>query len=89
LSCSVESPAFNGAVVEEYACVIAASRDGDGGVSVAEVDGVARLSGGEGVCSTAEFSVSVVSPTTNLTSKQNCARVVSASSDGRGGESIG
>ena len=61
LSVSVISPAFDGAVVEECACINRTGGDCGGGASGAEVDGVARCVG-VGGCSITELPPRVITP---------------------------
>ena len=82
----VSSPAADGAVVEECARVISASGDCGGGASAAEVDGIAWCVGVGGVAA-AELPSEVISPASDLTVVEECARVVGASGDCGGGAS--
>ena len=80
----VSPPAADGAVVKECARVISASGDCGGGAVVAEVDGRAWCVGVGGVV-VAELPSEVISPASDLTVVEECARVISASGDGGGG----
>ena len=83
LTIGVATPAFDGVVVEDCACVTESGGDCFGGASGAEVDGCAWCVG-VGVCSVAEFTIVVETPAFDGVVVKDCARVGSPNSQTNG-----
>ena len=83
LTIGVATPTFDGVVVEDCAGVTVSGGDCCGGAVGAEVDGCAWCVGA-GVCSVAELTGKIPSPTFEGSQLEDCARVGSARSQTNG-----